>query len=48
MVQTHQPGEAVFRSVLSEESGWKPFGEYPFGFWIVNEKGTDCYRRGRR
>lgn len=25
MVQAHQPGEAVFRSILPEEIDWKPF-----------------------
>ena len=25
MVEAHQPGEAVFRSILPEEIDWKPF-----------------------
>jgi hypothetical protein len=25
MVRTHQPGEAVFRSILPEDIDWKPF-----------------------
>jgi hypothetical protein len=25
MVRTHQPGQAVFRSVLPEEIDWQPF-----------------------
>ena len=29
MVQAHQPGEAVFRSILLEEIDWKPFPAFP-------------------
>jgi quercetin dioxygenase-like cupin family protein len=29
MVRTHQPGEAVFRSILPEEIEWKPFPAFP-------------------
>ena len=29
MAQTHQPGEAVFRSILPEEIDWKPFPAFP-------------------
>jgi quercetin dioxygenase-like cupin family protein len=29
MVRTHQPGEAVFRSILPEEIDWKPFPAFP-------------------
>jgi len=27
--QTHQPGQAVFRSILPEEIDWKPFTAFP-------------------
>jgi quercetin dioxygenase-like cupin family protein len=29
MVRTHQPGEAVFRSILPEDIEWKPFPAFP-------------------
>ena len=29
MARTHQPGEAVFRSVLPEDIDWKPFPAFP-------------------
>jgi hypothetical protein len=29
MVRTHQPGQAVFRSVLPEDINWKPFPAFP-------------------
>ena len=29
MVRTHQPGEAVFRSILPEDIHWKPFAAFP-------------------
>ena len=29
MARTHQPGEAVFRSVLPEDIEWKPFPAFP-------------------
>src|ERR1700692_2989222 len=29
MVRTHQPGEAVFRSILPEDIQWKPFAAFP-------------------
>src|SRR6476646_4555191 len=29
MVRTHQPGEAVFRSILPEDVEWKPFPAFP-------------------
>jgi len=29
MVRIHQPGEAVFRSVLPEDIDWKPFATFP-------------------
>src|SRR5207245_10928508 len=29
MVRTHQPGQAVFTSVLPEEIDWKPFPAFP-------------------
>ena len=29
MVRTHQPGEAVFRSILPEDIVWKPFPAFP-------------------
>ena len=29
MVQSHQPGEAVFRAVLPENIDWKPFPAFP-------------------
>ena len=29
MAQAHQPGEAVFRSILPEEIEWKPFPAFP-------------------
>jgi len=28
-VRSHQPGEAVFRSILSEDVDWKPFPAFP-------------------
>ena len=28
MVRTHQPGEAVFRSILPEDIDWKPFAAF--------------------
>src|ERR1700723_4088726 len=29
MVRAHQPGEAVFRSLLPEDIDWKPFPAFP-------------------
>src|SRR2546429_9578019 len=29
MVRTHQPGQAVFTSVLPEDLDWKPFPAFP-------------------
>ena len=29
MVRPHQPGEAVFRSILPEDIVWKPFAAFP-------------------
>jgi hypothetical protein len=29
MVRDHQPGEAVFRSILPEDIDWKPFPAFP-------------------
>jgi quercetin dioxygenase-like cupin family protein len=29
MVQIHQPGQAIFRSILSEDIDWKPFPAFP-------------------
>ena len=29
MAQAHQPGEAVFTSILPEEIDWKPFPAFP-------------------
>ena len=29
MVRNHQPGQAVFRSVLPEDIDWKPFPAFP-------------------
>jgi hypothetical protein len=29
MARTHQPGEAVFRSILPEDIDWKPFAAFP-------------------
>ena len=29
MARNHQPGEAVFRSVLPEDIDWKPFPAFP-------------------
>src|SRR5438128_2977045 len=29
MGRTHQPGQAVFRSVLPEDIDWKPFAAFP-------------------
>jgi quercetin dioxygenase-like cupin family protein len=29
MVKTHQPGQAVFRSILPEDIEWKPFPAFP-------------------
>ena len=29
MVRSHQPDEAVFRSVLPEDIEWKPFSAFP-------------------
>src|SRR5437016_5985028 len=29
MARTHQPGEAVFKSVLPEDIDWKPFPAFP-------------------
>src|SRR2546428_12483995 len=29
MIRTHQPGQAVFRSVLPEDIDWKPFPAFP-------------------
>ena len=29
MARTHQPGQAVFRSVLPEDIDWKPFPAFP-------------------
>jgi hypothetical protein len=31
MVRNHQPGEAVFKSILPEDVGWKPFPAFPPG-----------------
>ncbi len=28
-VQSHQPGQDVFRSILSEDIEWKPFAAFP-------------------
>jgi hypothetical protein len=28
-VRTHQPGQAVFRSMLPEDIDWKPFPAFP-------------------
>jgi hypothetical protein len=28
-MNTHQPGEAVFRSILPEDVDWKPFQAFP-------------------
>ena len=29
MVQTHQPGEGVFKAILPEDIDWKPFPAFP-------------------
>src|SRR5215467_12141139 len=29
MIRDHQPGEAVFRSILPEDIDWKPFPAFP-------------------
>ena len=29
MVQAHQPGQGVFRSILPEEIDWKPYAAFP-------------------
>jgi hypothetical protein len=29
MIQTHQPGESVFRSILPEDIDWKAFPAFP-------------------
>ena len=29
MVRDHQPGEAVFKSILPEDVDWKPFPAFP-------------------
>ena len=29
MVRSHQPDEAVFRSILPEDIDWKPFPAFP-------------------
>ena len=29
MVRTHQPGQAVFRSILPEQIDWQPFPAFP-------------------
>jgi len=29
MIQGHQPGQAAFRSILSEDIQWKPFSAFP-------------------
>lgn len=29
MVRNHQPGQAVFRSILPEDIEWKPFPAFP-------------------
>src|SRR2546426_2465043 len=29
MVRTHQPGQAVFRSVLPDDMDWRPFPAFP-------------------
>src|SRR2546427_8646821 len=29
MVRTHQPGQAVFRSVLPDDVDWRPFPAFP-------------------
>ena len=31
MVRDHQPGEAVFKSILPEDVDWKPFPAFPPG-----------------
>ena len=31
MVRNHQPGEAVFKSILPEDVDWKPFPAFPPG-----------------
>jgi hypothetical protein len=29
MIRTHQPGQAVFKSILPEDIDWKPFPAFP-------------------
>lgn len=29
MIRDHQPGEVVFKSILSEDIDWKPFPAFP-------------------
>jgi hypothetical protein len=29
MARTHEPGQAVFRSILPEDIDWKPFPAFP-------------------
>ena len=29
MVRNHQPGQAIFRSILPEDIDWKPFPAFP-------------------
>ena len=43
-VRAHQPGQDVFKSVLSEDVDWKPFDEFPpsvrLAVIVVNCEGT--------
>ena len=40
MVQTHQPGEAVFKAILSEDIDWQPFPAFPPSVRLAAVVGT--------
>ncbi|MGA2645411.1 MAG: hypothetical protein ABSF15_11905 [Candidatus Sulfotelmatobacter sp.] len=35
MVRAHQPGQAVFKSVLPEDTDWKPFAAFPLSLRLA-------------
>jgi OsmC subfamily peroxiredoxin len=43
MVQAHQPGEAVFRSILPEEIDWKPFPAFPLAARLAVRGNSGTY-----
>ena len=42
MIRSHQPGEAVFRSIMPEDIEWKPFPSFPASC----PTGCACWRPG--